>query len=749
MRKLMWFSVGFAAACAAGVYLQMNILCLILGIVCLAGLLTSLFFSSKPAKIAATLSFGVLIGLLWLLGYHGLYLSTAKAYDSETVLLTVTASDYSYESTYGHAFDGYTELDSKRYQVRCYLNEERQVTPGERIEARFRLRYTAAGGEKEPTYHQGKGIFLIASQQTEATVTAGEPRIADYPAIWRQKLLTLLNEVFPQDAAAFAKALLLGDTTDFTYAQDRAFQVSGLRHVVAVSGLHVSILFALVYMAFGQRRILNAVFGIPLLLLFAAVAGFTPSIVRACIMQALILLAMLADREYDPPTALAFSALVILAVNPMAITSVSLQLSVSCMIGIFAFSEPLREYFLSFGKLREKCKGKSCRAKLIRWLTGSVAVTLSAMFVTTPLCAIHFGMVSLVGILSNLLTLWIISFTFYGIMIAAAAGMLWLPMGKVVAWVIAWPIRYVLAAAGLLGKFPLAAVYTDSIYIVFWLVFAYVLLAAFFLTKKKHPAITAVGIAAMLCLCVALSWVEPTRDEMRVSVIDVGQGQCVLIRSGDSQFLVDCGGSHPGITADTVANYLLSQGIFHLDGIILTHYDKDHGGSVTNLLACVDADRIYMPDLTDSNGIRQQIEGAFPEKIILTTEVSEIYADGGKFTLFPGKQMADDNESSTCVLFQRENCDILITGDRSAAGERALLAQTQLPKLELLVAGHHGANTATSLELLYATQPEAVAISVSENNLYGHPKQEMLDRVSRFGCAVYRTDQLGTITFRR
>lgn len=749
MRKLMWFAVGFTAACAAGVYLQMNTLCLVLGLLCLLGCIGSFFFDSQSAKVTAVIFLGVVIGLAWICGFSGLYLSAAKNYDGETLPVSITASDYSYAPNYGQAFYGYIELDGKHYQVRCYLNEDKQIIPGQTVTGEFRLRFTAAGGEQEATHHQGKGIFLLATQKSEVQITDDPIRPMDYPALWRKKITERITQIFPADGAGFAKALLLGDTTGLTYPQNRAFQVSGLRHVVAVSGLHVSILFALIYMAFGHRRVLNALFGIPLLLLFAAIAGFTPSIIRACLMQFLMLLSILTDKEYDPPTALAFAVLVILGINPMAVTSVSFQLSVGCMIGIFAFSEPLREYFLSFGKLKEKSKGKARKAKFIRWLTGSVAVTLSAMVVTTPLCALYFGMVSLVGILSNLLTLWIITFVFYGIMIAVAAAIVWLPLGQGIAWLVNWLIRYVLAVSGLLAKCPLAAVYTDSIYIALWLILSYVLLAVFFLTKKQYPGIVATGIVTLLAICVSLSWLELRVDDIRVSVIDVGQGQCVFVQQDGVHYLVDCGGDTPGITADTVANHLMSQGVFYLDGVILTHYDKDHAGSVAELLSVMDAGRIYMPDVSDTNGIREKITMAYPEKIYLISETTQLHTESGKVALFMGNSGANDNENSLCVLFQRENCDILITGDRSGAGERTLMKQTQLPKLELLIAGHHGSNASTSLDLLVQTMPDAVAISVGENNPYGHPQQEMLDRISRFGCEIYRTDQQGTIIFRR
>lgn len=749
MRKLMWFAVGFTAACAAGAYLLSGIWLLLIGLFCLLGGTAMLLIQPKPAKITAVVLFGCVVGFAWFWGYDCLYLSTARNYDGETLPLTVTASGYSYTPTYGSAFDGRIVLEGKSYRVRCYLDRDMPIEPGNRVEGTFQLCYTVDPDDASPAYHQGKGIFLLAYLKEDATVETGKVSFWEYPALWRQKILSAIEKVFPGDTAGFAKALLVGDTTDLTYQQDRDFQVTGIRHIVAVSGLHVSILFALVYMAFGRQRVLNAVFGIPLLLIFASITGFSPSMVRACVMQILMLLALLADKEYDPATALAFAVLVILGINPRTVTAVGFQLSVGCMIGIFAFSEPLRQYLLSFGKWKARSKGKTVSAKLIRWFTGSVSVTLSAMAVTTPLCAIYFGLVSLVGVLTNLLTLWIISAIFYGVMIACALSALWLPLGKGVAWLIAWPVRYVLGVSALLANFPLAAVYTDSIYIVLWLIFCYVLLGVFFLTKRKNPGITASAISLGLCVCIALSWIEPRLDDTRISVIDVGQGQCILVQQGNSCFLVDCGGEHAGMTADTVANYLLSQGIFRLDGIILTHYDADHAGSVLNLMTSVEADTIYMPDINDSNGLRNQIENECPHKTHLISSVAEVEADTGTFTLYPAESAVNDNDSSVCVLFQAENCDILITGDRSGAGERELLRQTQLPALELLVVGHHGSNESTSLELLYATFPEAAVISVDKDNRYGHPREEVLDRLSRFGCEVYRTDTQGTIIFRR
>jgi len=211
---------------------------------------------------------------------------------------------------------------------------------------------------------------------------------------------------------------------------------------------------------------------------------------------------------------------------------------------------------------------------------------------------------------------------------------------------------------------------------------------------------------------------------------------------------VDCGGDSGKIAADAAARALLSQGVTRLDGVILTHYDDDHAGGVEMLLSRIDADTLYLPDMDRENDIRKRLYEVYTERIHWITDQAEIKNGELKISLFPGENPEDDNESSMCILFQRKNYDILITGDRSAAGERQLLRAAELPELELLIVGHHGSGSSTSFDLLEATRPKAAAISVGAGNSYGHPDMDVLKRLCLFNCGVYRTDLDGTIIFR-
>ncbi len=745
MRKLMWFGLGFTGACALGAYCYAP---LFWGVAVLFALFAALFLVLKHwwkhLRIAGVLFLGAAVGLAWFMGFDGIFLSTARAYDGESRWISIRATDYSYATDHGSAVDGRVILEGKTYNVRAYLNKNYKLEPGDRVRGQFRFRVTTGSDSSEPTYHPGNGVYLLAYQDGNcAPQRYWHSELRDFPAIWRNALLKLIGRTFPEDTEGFAKALLLGDRSDLDYATNTDFKVSGISHIIAVSGMHVSLLFSLVYLLMGKRRVLTAAVGIPALFLFAAMAGFTPSIIRACVMQAVFILAMLFDREYDPMTSLSVAAITMLAVNPLVITSVSFQLSAGCMAGIFLFGEPIRKWILDERRLG-RWKGR-----LVNWFASSTAVTLGATVFVTPLTAFHFGSVSLIGVLTNLLTLWVITYIFYGIILVCILGCFSTAAGGAVALAVAWPIRYVLSAAEVMAEVPMASLYTKSVYVVAWLILTYLLLAVYLVSRQKPALLFSTMIIGGLIAAVIFSWAEPMMSNCRMTMLDVGQGQAILLQSQGKTFLVDCGGDDSEDAADITAETLLSQGIRKLDGIILTHYDKDHAGGLEYLLQRVATDALYLPYAEDENGVRARLTSLSEGKEFIIREDTLLRYGDVSITIFAPVSYDLGNESSMCILFQAGNCDILITGDRGVATERTLLLQQDLPELEVLVAGHHGSKHSTSKELLEATKPEYVFISAGRNNRYGHPAPELLRRLEEYMCMVFRTDENGTIVFAR
>lgn len=750
MLTLVLFTIGFSVACALFAYFYLGWLWIAsIGAFFCAVLLYLVAKGRIWIRAIATMLLGCAIGGGWTQLYAGVYLAPAAKLDMQNQDVSITVTDYSYETDYGVASEGVVFLEGKPYFVKFYIDSQEALDPGFTVTGNFRFRLTTGAGDEDPTYHRSEGKFLLLYDNGDIRITRSEkaPWFC-LPAVWRNKLLEDLEDLFPEDTVGFVQALILGEREKLDYETQTALKVSGIQHVVAVSGLHVSILFGLISALVLHRRYASLFVSVPVLLLFAAVVGFTPSVTRACIMQILILIAEAAFKDYDPPTALAFSVLVMLTANPMTITSVSFQLSVGCMIGIIVFHRKINLWIRArkwFGSV----KGKGIIPKLKRWCSSSVSVTLSAMMITTPFVAYYFGAVSLIGVLTNLLTLWCISFVFYGVVICCVFHAVGFGAAGFLANIIAWPIRYVLAVAKLFSKFPLAAVYTESGYIVIWLIVCYVMLVVFLLLKKKHPVTLLSCFAILLSIAVFVSWLEPRLYATYATFLDVGQGQCIILQSGGHTFLVDCGGSRDTEAADIAAETLLSRGISRIDGVILTHYDRDHAGGVAYLLSRIPADYVYLPDIADKHGIKSQLLEEAADHSILVSENLDVLFTTGKLRIFASDAYDLGNESGICVLFQAENCDILITGDRGELGEMLLLHQYSLPKLEVLVAGHHGSAGSTTERLLAQTNPETVVISVSENNPYGHPSEALLNRLKTVGCEIFRTDLDGTILYRR
>ena len=359
----------------------------------------------------------------------------------------------------------------------------------------------------------------------------------------------------------------------------------------------------------------------------------------------------------------------------------------------------------------------------------------------TPLSVYYYGTVSLVSLAANLLVVPAVSGVFYGIMLACMTG-------GAVGGAVSLLIRYVFAVTALLGELSLAAVYTRSVYVAVWLVFVYVLIAGLALCRpgRVWPGVCCAVLG--LCLALTLSWAEPLMDDYRVTVLDVGQGQSVILQSRGSTFLVDCGGDEDQDAGERAADALLAMGIRRIDGLILTHYDRDHAGGVAYLARRIGIDRVYLPRTEEGEMLDAVLEAtAESERIWLDTDV-EVRFGSCSIGIFAPEGEKSGNESCASVLFRGEKYDTLILGDMNAAAERKLLETRDLPDLELLIVGHHGSATSTSAELVYRTAPDIAVISVGGDNAYGHPAPEVLSRLALYGCTVYRTDTMGDFLFR-
>ncbi len=758
MRKLCTVALPFGAAVFLAVYLLPEGIWLAAGLVCAAaGSAAALALRGRCRVRLALIAFGLAAGLLWTSGYSRLFFAPAQALNGQTVPFTATVADWPRETDYGISV--LVRLDTGGPAVKTVLYADGRhagLAPGDKLAgtASFRLSNVRYG--RTITYYTSKGVFLLGtvreSEETPLTAERPErPPVRTWP-VWAARAIgDSVAAVFPADTGPFAAALLTGDTAGLDGGLKTAFRRTGTAHIVAVSGLHVSFLAGLVTTVLQRRRRLAAIVCAVLLFFFAAVAGNTPSVLRAVFLQCFLLAAPLVGRENDAPTALSAALMLLLAANPFAAASVSLQLSFASVAGIYLVTRPLSR------RWRDRLPKPSGGA-LRRWgrraaagFTDSLATTLGALVFTTPLTACYFGSVSLVSPLVNLLTLWAVSDGFLGGLAAALLGLIFPAGAKLLAGLVSLLLRYVLAMSRHMSDVPFAAIPTDSLYPVIWLGMVYALLLLWVLGRKKgrlRPLLPICLCVVALCAALAARGAEGSAGTLTVSVLDVGQGQSILLRSGDALALVDCGGNGLQDAGDTAADAVQALGRTRLDLLILTHCHADHAGGVPQLLDRLEVGAILLPDTDPEEGLRAEIlalAGARDIPVILLGENGTAALGEAELTLYAPLGDGGANEEGLSVLCTAGDFDLLITGDMNQVVERRLLKYGDLPDIELLIAGHHGSKHATSEELLLAVRPEYAVISVGDNR-YGHPAPETLERLSAAGCEIYRTDWMGTVT---
>lgn len=742
MRKLAIFSFSFAVAAAAYVWLLPETAALILcGALILAGILLLLRRTDAARRIQIA-AFGAAFALLWAWGYERLKIAPMRSLCGEDVSFTgevIAAPEQA-------AFGGRVQLRVNGGNVLLYFYSEiPALRYGDRVRATAEVVDVSDGGEEDNFYFQARDISLLAFADSVEVEAAERIPLSAYPRLAADKLRGTIAAVFPADAEGFMRALLTGDRSGLSYALRNEMSVTGISHVVAVSGMHISLLAGVVMTLCLRRRRMAAGASIAVMLFFAAMLGFTPSVTRAVIMNTILLLAPLLKRENDAPTALGFALLVILLFNPWSVASLSLQLSFGAMAGIFLLAPRLYKFFSARTHL-DAIKNAVLHW-IIRFACVSLSTTLGSMAFTAPLIATSFGTVSLISPLANLLCMSLLSLLFAVGFVTSVVGMFLPGLCMGMGWLLAFLVRLVLWLINLLAGVPYAAIYTNSVYIRIWLVTAYLMVGAFLLIRKKRKPLLLVGCLG-LSLFTAILLSGARTAQMRLTMLDVGQGQCILLENGGRTVAVDCGKDDE--SGEALARLLLTRGEMTLDVLILTHFDTDHVGGAVQLFSRVEVGAIFAPDIGDDSGKREELltsAAAYDIPVYLLTADASLELRDGTISLFAPVGSATDNNGLAALLSVCD-CDILITGDMDANAERRLLASHTLPDLEVLVAGHHGSKYSTCEALLEATTPEVVLISVGSNS-YGHPTQLVLDRAAAAGALIYRTDLDGDITVMR
>ena len=581
---------------------------------------------------------------------------------------------------------------------------------------------------------------------------------------FKDRLVTVISQILPMPQSALLAGMLVGDESGIPASLEEAFRTTGTSHIVVISGWNVTILaglvIALLVPLLGRRKslwvALAAIAGYTLLV------GFDPPIVRAAIMGGLTLLALLAGRQTLALNSLALAALLMTLIHPFALWDLGFQLSFAAASGLILFQPPLKS--ATYGLLGRM--GLAGRLWLTRALDDLIIVTLSVQILTLPLIAYRLGQLSLITLPANLLVL-PAQAPLLGLgALATLGGLIWLPFGRLLAW-LAWPfLTYTIRIVEWLALVPGAMIavprLTAAFLILYYVAAILIAVIAGWETERRRQVwlrakrgLPAYAGMLALVLPVILIWsaVFSLPDgRLHVYFLDVGQGDAIFIQSPTGkQILVDGGPDRP-ILLSAVGRRLPFWDR-SLDAILATHGDGDH---INGLFAALDHYRVNLA-LDSGLDADSELAGRWSRGVIATgAERTEAEAglvlalsDGVYLEVLHPPANADsdwsDNDRSIVARLVYGEVSLLLTGDLEREGESALLASGRSLASTVLKVAHHGAATGTSEAFLDAVSPAVVVISVGAGNKYWHPAKATLRRLEDREIQVWRTDEAGTI----
>lgn len=608
-------------------------------------------------------------------------------------------------------------------------------------------------------FQRNPGAWSEAQYQTvrgfagKMTATAVTPGAVKYPAYeyahrFTQAASDAFDRALTPDTAPLIKAMVLGDKSSISEDTYNAFKRTGVSHLLAISGLHLSIISMLVFFLLGQLGLGlrgRSAGTIVLAVIYCFLTGASVSTVRAVLMVSVGLFGNLILRSSDFYTSVAFAALILLLKNPLYLWDAGFQLSFSAVLGIVACTRPLEQLAAAYLRLP---------AKALTALSASLAATLA----TLPISAYFFGGFSLVGVLANLLLLPLSALLVgSGLLFALLQG---LAISSIVAPLLFAILRYYLAAAELLQRLPFAYILTGQPplvpIIIYYILLCLILLYDRGTISRPRFRLLAAALAALMALCPLPAHIQ-AHHRVDVTFLDVGQGDCSILRlPGDVHIMIDGGGKAMVDIGENTGQrviypYLNQQGISSLDAIFLSHSDMDHAAGVIELLSLVPVGRLFLADCAPEDEIEQQVLAAAAENGVPVSRIHSGYrATFGEASLecvYPHADAHPEsaNNASLVLRLSYAGQSMLFTGDMERVDEKILADAHEEIQSTVLKVPHHGSATSSSAIFLDAVAPTWAVAGSGADNTFGHPAPEVTERYAQRGIPYYNTAETGAV----
>jgi len=648
-----------------------------------------------------------------------------------------------------------------RGRIRLHLPPQpEELRYGERIRLRAQLRpprgYLNPGGFHLPDHLLSQGIYLEGTATDEEEIIRlgrweGRTPLALIYDL-RARMLQRLGTLVTSPHLGVLEAITLGERSSLDRKTREDFVASGTYHILAISGLHVGMVAGFLFFFLRLVRIprrLCASLSIAMIIFYAFLAGGSSSVVRASIMTVLFLGGIVLEREADLYNTLALAALLILLSNPFHLLEPGFQLTFAATLGIIMITKDLNPR-LSRGWWK--------------WLAGSLLVSLAATLATFPLLARHFHRASLVGVLANLPVVPLTGLlTGLGLLLALLS-LFPLPGLHLIGRAIDFLLVLLTSLAHFFSTLPGSSlwIYEPSIPMIVLYYGALLLIGQW---RRHRWAQIGCGICLfLLALLVGYRLHQVHHGtQLRVTFLDVGQGDCALLElPGGRAILVDGGGNRRGefdVGEQVVKPYLLHRWVGKLDLIVLSHPHPDHLGGIISLVRGFPVKELWEARIPQAPPLQQELHRLLQEKGIvlhrwLAGEVPDPIGPLRIEILHPSPPLfyrchrgsfAAENNNSLVLRIHFGQMRFLFCGDIEEEAERRIMARRPELTCQVLKVPHHGGKTSSSLSFIRAVSPRYAVFSAGAHNPFGHPSAEVMYRYQQMGVRLLSTARHGAV----
>ena len=571
---------------------------------------------------------------------------------------------------------------------------------------------------------------------------------------------------FNKDISGVLSGIILGFKDDISEDIKEEFEQSNISHILAVSGMHIG--YLIIMCSFVLDKILgkkwSKIFEIVILIIYIKIIGYPLSAVRTGIMAISVLSAKLMYRKSDVWTNLSFSLLILLVYNPFSIKNVGLLLSYMATFGIIIYTKTV------------KCK---------KIIYNAIGITISATIFIGPILAIYFNKIPIFGLIISLIAGVLAGFIF-------VLGIIYVPLSIafkpiILKNILNLLVKLLLFLTNLGSKIPLNQINIITpnfieVFMFYFILFIILFFISVYKPKRKHNRIFNRRIKNLISLAkfrfnqnkkrvissvvlfaLVITLTRYGSREFKMFFADVGQGDsCVIVTPNKKKILIDGGGSESyNVGKNVLVPYLLARRIRHIDYIIISHFDTDHIDGLLTVMEKLKVDQVLISKQGELNKNYERFVRIVNEKHIKVIIVNcgdkiKIEKDLYFEILWPDNsnfisENSLNNNSIVCKLYYK-SFTCIFSGDIEEIAEKNILKKydnnSRILEATILKVAHHGSKTSSIQEFLNCVKPKIALIGVGENNTFGHPNNEVLERLNGLGCKVYRTDKQGEIMIR-